>query len=326
MCCEATDALLEYVRRNLGLQGLRGLNAPRRLKLRLPVLKEWLEKQGHRQLAESIPDWDPVRKPTGRWKGWEIVNLKPIMEEKLVERQAKRSLMNGDAGEANNMMSGHMQEKHEAALAGLASLATGSDGAPPLALCGPDAVNERALASGKENLTKLSQGPNLSTSTITLPTVPSDTTSSACTAVVSAVSSDAVDAGPAVPLVSSASSPPANPVPVVPAFIEIEPTDAQMAEAVVVKPISVASVESVAVAGGIGATSLACPLPPGPLPPSNLVAHALQHADYIGKLVSQLLPSASASCTEAHHECVEALKGLQAALRDPRMLSCSFAA
>jgi len=33
MCCEATDALLEYIRRSLGLNGLRGLNAPRRLKL-----------------------------------------------------------------------------------------------------------------------------------------------------------------------------------------------------------------------------------------------------------------------------------------------------
>ena len=62
MCCEATDALLEYVRRYLGLTGLRNLNAPRRLKLRVPVLKEWLQRQGHPGLAAGIPDWDPVRR------------------------------------------------------------------------------------------------------------------------------------------------------------------------------------------------------------------------------------------------------------------------
>ena len=75
MCCEATDALLEYVRRYLGLTGLRNLNAPRRLKLRVPVLKEWLQRQGQHALAASIPDWDPVRRPTGRWKAWEMAHL-----------------------------------------------------------------------------------------------------------------------------------------------------------------------------------------------------------------------------------------------------------
>jgi len=97
MCCEATDALLEYVRRYLGLTGLRNLNAPRRLKLRVPVLKEWLQRQGQHALAGSIPDWDPVRRPTGRWKSWEMAHLKPIMDEKAVERQAKRNLVSGEA-------------------------------------------------------------------------------------------------------------------------------------------------------------------------------------------------------------------------------------
>lgn len=97
MCCEATDALLEYVRRYLGLTGLRNLNAPRRLKLRVPVLKEWLQRQGQHALASSIPDWDPVRRPTGRWKAWEMAHLKPIMDEKAVERQAKRNLVSGEA-------------------------------------------------------------------------------------------------------------------------------------------------------------------------------------------------------------------------------------
>ena len=96
MCCEATDALLEYVRRYLRLTGLRNLNAPRRLKLRVPVLKDWLQRQGHAPLAESIPDWDPVRRPTGRWKAWEVQHLKPIMDEKAVERQAKRNLVQGE--------------------------------------------------------------------------------------------------------------------------------------------------------------------------------------------------------------------------------------
>lgn len=101
MCCEATDALLEYVRRHLGLTGLRNLNAPRRLKLRVPVLKEWLAKGGHTHLSRAIPDWDPVRRPTGRWKAWEVSYLKPIMDEKAVERQAKRMVMVG-AGNANS--------------------------------------------------------------------------------------------------------------------------------------------------------------------------------------------------------------------------------
>ena len=96
MCCEATDALLEYVRRHLQLTGLRNLNAPRRLKLRVPVLKEWLAKQGHLVLSRAIPDWDPVRRPTGRWKSWEMTYLKPIMDEKAVERQAKRALVVGE--------------------------------------------------------------------------------------------------------------------------------------------------------------------------------------------------------------------------------------
>ena len=143
MCCEATDALLEYVRRHLSLQGLRGLNAPRRLKLRLPVLKEWLERQGHNELAQSIPDWDPVRKPTGRWKGWEIIHLKPIMDEKLVERQAKRTLMSGETHVANDMIVGQMAEKQETALAGLAALAN-------MGSCEGSGVGEPA--GGKENL------------------------------------------------------------------------------------------------------------------------------------------------------------------------------
>ena len=96
MCCEATDALLEFVRRFLGMTGLRNLNAPRRLKLRVPVLKEWLQRQGQGALASTIPDWDPVRRPTGKWKSWEMANLKPIMDEKAVERQAKRALVGGE--------------------------------------------------------------------------------------------------------------------------------------------------------------------------------------------------------------------------------------
>ncbi len=102
MCCEATDALLEYVRRNLGLNGLRNLNAPRRLKMRVPVLKEWLRCHGATELAMAIPDWDPVRRPTGRWKAWEMTYLKPIMEEKAIERQAKRMLIVEGAGGGNN--------------------------------------------------------------------------------------------------------------------------------------------------------------------------------------------------------------------------------
>ena len=101
MCCEATDALLEFVRRFLGLTGLRNLNAPRRLKLRVPVLKEWLIRQGEEALAAQIPDWDPVRRPTGKWKSWEMANLKPIMDEKAVERQAKRALVVGGGGAAS---------------------------------------------------------------------------------------------------------------------------------------------------------------------------------------------------------------------------------
>mgnify|MGYP003310294894 CR=1 FL=1 len=37
---------------------------------------EWLQRQGQAQLAASIPDWDPVRRPTGRWKAWEATHLK----------------------------------------------------------------------------------------------------------------------------------------------------------------------------------------------------------------------------------------------------------
>ena len=103
MCCEATDALLEFVRRFLGMTGLRNLNAPRRLKLRVPVLKEWLQRQGQGALASTIPDWDPVRRPTGKWKAWEMTNLKPIMDEKAVERQAKRQLVvGGGPGNSND--------------------------------------------------------------------------------------------------------------------------------------------------------------------------------------------------------------------------------
>ena len=55
MCCEATDALLEYVRRYLGLSGLRNLNAPRRLKLRVPVLN--LGTQRRTVLLAEIRPW-----------------------------------------------------------------------------------------------------------------------------------------------------------------------------------------------------------------------------------------------------------------------------
>ena len=113
MCCEATDALLEYVRRHLSLTGLRNLNAPRRLKLRVPVLKEWLQRMGHGALASEIPDWDPIRRPTGRWKSWEIIHLKPIMDEKAIERQAKRKLVSGEA---------LVEDRHAAAIEGLTAL------------------------------------------------------------------------------------------------------------------------------------------------------------------------------------------------------------
>jgi len=131
MCCEATDALLEYIRRSLGLTGLRGLNAPRRLKLRVPVLKEWLLKQGQKLLSDSIPDWDPVRKPTGRWKGWEIIHLKPIMDEKAVERQAKRSLMAGERDQAGDAMGELIESRHAAALQGLKALKGCTEDTPP---------------------------------------------------------------------------------------------------------------------------------------------------------------------------------------------------
>jgi len=131
MCCEATDALLEYIRRSLGLNGLRGLNAPRRLKLRVPVLKEWLLKQGQKLLSDSIPDWDPVRKPTGRWKAWEIIHLKPIMDEKAVERQAKRSLMAGERDQAGDAMGELIESRHAAALQGLKALKGCTEDTPP---------------------------------------------------------------------------------------------------------------------------------------------------------------------------------------------------
>ena len=134
MCCEATDALLEFVRRYLGLTGLRNLNAPRRLKLRVPVLKEWLQRMGQTQLAASIPDWDPVRRPTGRWKSWEMANLKPIMDEKAVERQAKRQLVGGE--NAKDVLVKHEtanRNEAAAALVGLVKIdggeAEGEDGA-----------------------------------------------------------------------------------------------------------------------------------------------------------------------------------------------------
>ena len=128
MCCEATDALLEYVRRYLGLTGLRNLNAPRRLKLRVPVLKEWLQRQGQSALANSIPDWDPVRRPTGRWKAWEMAHLKPIMDEKAVERQAKRNLVSGEAKEEMDKA-----KRNDAvdALSALASAAQSKEPASP---------------------------------------------------------------------------------------------------------------------------------------------------------------------------------------------------
>ena len=138
MCCEATDALLEYIRRSLNLTGLRNLNAPRRLKLRVPVLKEWLLRQGHSQLASSIPDWDPVRKPTGRWKAWEINYLKPIMDEKAAERQAKRNLLAGDTSSAGDIMGGMIQQRHEMAIEGLKAL---SHGAQQEASSGASAVD-----------------------------------------------------------------------------------------------------------------------------------------------------------------------------------------
>mmetsp|Transcript_42785 Transcript_42785/g.112560 ORF Transcript_42785/g.112560 Transcript_42785/m.112560 type:complete len:389 (-) Transcript_42785:279-1445(-) len=144
MCCEATDALLEYIRRSLNLTGLRNLNAPRRLKLRVPVLKEWLQRQGHVELSAHIPDWDPVRKPTGRWKAWEIAYLKPIMDEKAAERQAKRNLLNGDQASAGDIMGGMIRDRHEAAIEGLKAL---SSAAAP----GDDATDDED-DSEEENL------------------------------------------------------------------------------------------------------------------------------------------------------------------------------
>lgn len=127
MCCEATDALLEYVRRYLGLTGLRNLNAPRRLKLRVPVLKEWLQRQGQHNLAASIPDWDPVRRPTGRWKAWEMQHLKPIMDEKAVERQAKRNLVSGEANQLRQMREQAAEDNKQDAIEALMAVA----GPPP---------------------------------------------------------------------------------------------------------------------------------------------------------------------------------------------------
>jgi hypothetical protein len=123
MCCEATDALLEYVRRYLGLTGLRNLNAPRRLKLRVPVLKEWLQRQGQHALAASIPDWDPVRRPTGSWKAWEVAHLKPIMDEKAVERQAKRSLVTGETNLARQMSAQAAEDNRREAIDALMAVA-----------------------------------------------------------------------------------------------------------------------------------------------------------------------------------------------------------
>ena len=139
MCCEATDALLEFVRRYLGLTGLRNLNAPRRLKLRVPVLKEWLQRQGQGQLAASIPDWDPVRRPTGRWKSWEMANLKPIMDEKAVERQAKRQLVGGEnAKDAIVKHEAANRNEAAAALVGLVAPIGGDGEGGDIDECGAD--------------------------------------------------------------------------------------------------------------------------------------------------------------------------------------------
>lgn len=138
MCCEATDALLEFIRRSLNVTGLRNLNAPRRLKLRVPVLKEWLQRHGHGALASTIPDWDPVRKPTGRWKAWEIGYLKPIMDEKAAERQAKRNLLLGDANAAGDIMGGMIQQRTDAAVEGLCGLSNLANAANDPAASPPD--------------------------------------------------------------------------------------------------------------------------------------------------------------------------------------------
>ena len=137
MCCEATDALLEYVRRYLGLTGLRNLNAPRRLKLRVPVLKEWLQRQGQHGLATSIPDWDPVRRPTGRWKSWEMAHLKPIMDEKAVERQAKRNLVSGEANQLREMRERVANDNKQDAIDALMAVA-GAPGSEVVAVAHDD--------------------------------------------------------------------------------------------------------------------------------------------------------------------------------------------
>lgn len=94
---EATDALLEFVRRQLSMPlGLRGLRAPRRLNVRVPILKMWLRARGAAWLAFMIPDWDSGRKPVpGSWKAWEQAHLKPIMVEMFLKREAKRRLVCG---------------------------------------------------------------------------------------------------------------------------------------------------------------------------------------------------------------------------------------
>lgn len=96
MSPEATDALLEFVRERLGRTMLRGLHAPRRLRLRIPAVKDWLRHQGYPELAEYIADWDSVRTLKGAWKQWETTHLKRIMLKSAKLRSAKRFVLRPD--------------------------------------------------------------------------------------------------------------------------------------------------------------------------------------------------------------------------------------
>ena len=94
MTVETADALLEWVRRKLGVKALHGLGAtPRRLKARVPHVRAYLTNLGEVALATSFPDWDPVRTARGRWKTWEVLELGPIQVEGRAAREKKRTFL-----------------------------------------------------------------------------------------------------------------------------------------------------------------------------------------------------------------------------------------
>ena len=136
MCCEATDALLEFVRRYLGLTGLRNLNAPRVC---------WCaSSQGVAAASGPGPvgGVDPGLGP-GAPPDWqevvEMANLKPIMDEKAVERQAKRQLVGGEnAKDAIVKHEAANRNEAAAALVGLVAPIGGDGEGGDIDECGAD--------------------------------------------------------------------------------------------------------------------------------------------------------------------------------------------